>query len=124
MQPEKNRRYLERITIDGAKITYRMDRVSRYSGPVPLSDLTWSSLRFEADPSLQTGEIIELQIFIPGEDKIRVRGHLIWTSRSDETGRNFAVVQLLPFGPGREYNSMNTRDTLKRIINQFKAGSA
>jgi len=124
MTPEKDRRFLERISIDGAKIVYRIENdkrfLRRFSNPVPLSDLTWSSLRFEADPSLAAGELIDLQILIPGEEKINVKGHLIWNSRSDKSDRNYVVVQLLPFGPGRNYNSILTRELLKKIINRFR----
>ncbi len=123
----KDRRFLERISIDGAKISYRMDKETLlfkyFSDPVPLSDLTWNSLRFEADASLPTGNIVDLKIEIPGEEKIRVKGHLIWNSRSQGENRNYVVVQLLPFGPGRNYNSLTTHEALKRIINKFRAGS-
>jgi hypothetical protein len=124
MPPEKDRRFLERISINGAKIVYRLENekrfLRRFSDPVPLSDLTWSSLRFEADSSLAAGELIDLQILIPGEEKISVKGHLIWNSRSDKSERNYVVVQLLPFGPGRNYNPIPTREILKRIINRFR----
>jgi len=128
MEEVKDRRMLERISIDGAKICYRMQDEgslhSRFSAPVPLSDLTWNSIRFEADASLTTGEIVDLQILIPGEKKIRVRGYLIWNSRSDQKEHNYVVVQLLPFGQGTEYNPVTTREALKMIINKFKSKSA
>jgi hypothetical protein len=123
MAEEKERRFLERIKIAGAQVSFRTvsekGLFSRFSDPVPVEDMTWSSVRFSTNHYLKPGENIDLEVSIPGESKIKVKGHLVWTSRKPDDQTNFAVVQLLPFGSGKEYNSMNVRQKLKSLISKY-----
>ena len=127
MAEEKDRRFLERIKIAGARVAFRTSSekglFSRYSEPMPVEDITWNSLRFSTNHFLKSGDPVDLEVLIPGENKIKVKGHLVWTSRKPDDQTNYAVVQLLPFGSGKQYNSLNIRQKLKGLIKKYSNSS-
>lgn len=123
-EEKKERRSMDRVKIDGAMIIYRHGKdpafFNRYSHPMPLEDMTWSSFRFQADKFIRNGEVIDIELKIPGEHKIKVKGQLIWTAAAPDDETQYAVVQLLPFGSGKQYNSMSVREKLKALIEKYK----
>jgi len=125
MEGKKDRRNLERLEIEGAKISLRREKsvnlLERYSEPYLVKDITWSSVRFITNRLLQTGETVEIELLVPGEKKIRVRGHLVWTSTQEKSQEHYAVVQFLPFGNERPYNPIKYKDLLKRVIERHKS---
>jgi len=125
MAEDKERRFEERVKIDGACVCFKCSTekgiFSKYSDPMPIEDMTWSSVRFTTHEYLQTGESFDLEMKIPGENKIKVKGHLIWSAQKPDDETHFAVVQLYPFGSGRDYNSLNIRTKLKNLINKYRS---
>jgi hypothetical protein len=125
MEWRKDRRNLERLEIEGAKISLRREKsvniLERYSEPYPVKDITWSSVRFITNRLLQTGEAVELELIVPGERKIHVRGHLVWTSTEENSHEHYAVVQFLPFGNEKPYNPLKYKEILKKVIERHKA---
>jgi hypothetical protein len=117
------RRSMLRVKIKGAAIFFRfVDEVkviNRFIGPEPLEDLTWSSLRFATDKSIHPGEILDVEITIPGESKVRVRGCVIWMSDVPISGKYYAVIQFLAYGTTKPYNSIKIKDRLKQIIDKY-----
>jgi hypothetical protein len=117
------RRALARVRIKGAEVFYRyaseMRILKRAIGPEPVEDLTWSSIRFATDKSLQIGETLVVEISIPGESKVRVRGYVIWKSDLPIHGRFYAVVQFLAYGSEKPYNSIKVKERLKRIVDKY-----
>jgi hypothetical protein len=124
MEEQRDRRNLERLEIEGAKISLRREKsvniLERYSEPYPVKDLTWSSVRFITNRLLHTGESVEIELSVPGEKKIRVRGHLVWTSARAEGHEHYAVVQFLPFGNEKPYNPIKYKEMLKKVIDRHK----
>jgi hypothetical protein len=120
---KEERRTLERVKIKGAAIFYRfandLKLVKRYLGPEPLEDLTWSSLRFATDKSIQPGEILDVEIAIPGESRLRVRGCVIWISDLPIKEKFYAVVQFLAYGTTKPYNSIKIKERLKQIVDKY-----
>ena len=123
MSEKKDRRYLERLEINGAAISIRREKglslLERFSEPKPVKDITWSSVRFETEKNLKTGEVVELEIIVPGEKKIRVKGHLVWTAKNSSRDTGYAVVQFLPFGAVKPYNPLKCREQLKKLLNKY-----
>ncbi len=123
MAEDKERRFNDRVKINGACVCYRCKNENHSSGgfsePKPLEDMTWSSVRFLTNEQLRTGESIDLEMDIPGESKIKAKGHLIWTAQKPGEELHYAVVQLLPFGSGKEYNPLSLRTRLKNIIKKY-----
>ena len=120
---QQERRALERVRIKGAAIFYRfvndLKVINRFLGPEPLEDLTWGSLRFTTDKLLHPGEIIDVEISIPGENKLRVRGCVIWMSDLPVNQKFYAVVQFLAYGTTKPYNSIKIKDRLKHIVDKY-----
>ena len=125
MADNKERRFNERVKIDGAHICYRCTKekslFGRFSDPTPIEDITWSSVRFVTEEYLKSGEAVDLEMKIPGEKKIRVKGHLIWSKQKPDDETHFTVVQLMPFGSGKQYNSLSIRNKLKNLISKYQA---
>jgi hypothetical protein len=123
MADDKDRRFLDRVKIDGARVAFRASSekglFNRFSDPMPVEDITWSSVRFSTNHFLKTGDTVDLEVLIPGENKIKVKGYLVWTSRKPDDQTNYAVVQLMPFGSGKQYNSLNIRQKLKVLIKKY-----
>lgn len=116
-------RYIERFSISKAQILYRQKQNPRANenctGIVPLIDLTYDSVRFETKDILRVGDIIEFDILIPGEEKIAMKGHVVWISRQKENKHYYIVVQFLPFADRKPYNSFQSRNKLEQIINKY-----
>jgi len=123
VESKEDRRALERVKIKGAAISYRFVNelrvINRYLGPEPLEDLTWSSIRFATDKSLQPGELLDVEISIPGENKLRVRGCVIWISDLPINEKFYAVVQFLAYGSTKPYNSIKIKERLKQIVDKY-----
>jgi hypothetical protein len=125
MEDDKERRSQERVKIKGAQVCYRCAKeknlFSRFSDPMPIEDLTWSSVRFSTREYLKQGESVDLEMRIPGEAKIKVKGHLIWSTQKPNDETHFAVVQLFPFGSGSQYNPLSIRNKLKNLISKYRS---
>lgn len=125
MAEDKERRFEERVRIDGACVCYKCSKekgiFSKYSDPMPIEDMTWSSVRFTTHEYLQTGESFDLEMKIPGENKIKVKGHLIWSAQKPDDETHFAVIQLYPFGSGPHHNALNIRTKLKNLIKKYRS---
>jgi hypothetical protein len=125
MADKKERRFHERVKIEGAQVSYRCTKekslFGRFSHPMPLEDMTWSSVRFVTEEYLKSGEAVDLEMKIPGENKIKVKGQLIWSEQKPDDETNYAVVQLMPFGSGKQYNPLNIRNKLKYLITKYRS---
>ena len=81
---------------------------------MPLNDLTLSSACFKIKHPLKLGEYIELEIIVPNKEIISVKGIV---SRLEIP--TYAVAQFFAFGTDERYNSMNSYDQLKKIMNEY-----
>ena len=123
MELKKDRRYLDRFEIPGAKVIYKQREgfhgAKAVSAQTPLIDLTYISCRFEVNHTLQPGAIVELQILISGKRKIKVVGYIVWVSDAQSGRPSMAVVQFFPFGTDKRYNSLHSLKQLKKLSAQY-----
>ena len=105
------RRHFERLYILGAKVLYK--RKNGQAALMPINDLTLSSVSFRMKHPLKLGEHIELDIIVPDKEVINVKG--IVTRLEIPT---YAVAQFFAFGTDERYNSMDSYDQLKKIMNE------
>ena len=123
MEPKKDRRYLDRFKIPGAKVIYKQREgfhgAKSVSGRTALIDLTYISCRFEVNHILQPGAIVELQILVSGRRKIKVVGYIVWVSDENMGKPSVAVVQFYPFGTDSRYNSLHSLKQLKELSAQY-----
>ena len=111
------RRHLDRFNIPGAEIIYKLPDGT--SSRVKLVDATRSGVRFEINNPVIIGEIIELEIIVPQNDNIFIKGHVVWTSKPDSENPAYAVVQFLVFGSDERYNSMQSYEQLKELSEEY-----
>lgn len=116
-------RYLERFSIPEAQVFYRQQQKFRKidicSGTAPIMDLTYDSIRFETRDILRIGDMIAIDILIPHEEKISLKGYVIWISRQKENKHYYIVVQFLPFSGKKPSNSFQSRKKLEQIIHKY-----
>ena len=112
------RRNLDRFKITGAKVSYISSDGS--SNLVSLVDISKSSVRFEFNGDLETGDPLELEIDIPSKEKIKVKGHIVMISKADLKNSGYIVVQFMPFGSDERYNSTHSYNQLKEIIKEYQ----
>jgi hypothetical protein len=117
----KERRHLERFEVPGAQILYKSGKAfnifERYSGPVPLKDITKNGACILIDQQVERGTLVNIEIRIPGQEKIKVKGHVVWNSYPKDP--SYAGVQFLPYGEGKKYNSFNCRQQLEYLTEQY-----
>jgi len=124
MDDVKERRHLERISIPGAQTLYKVEKkftlLNRYTGPTTLKDITKHGACIEIRDDLSPGSRLSLEIIVPGEEKISVRGQIVWANQDQSRGSGFAGVQFWPYGEGKRYNSFKTRETLERLTRHYQ----
>ena len=88
----------------------------QFSEPFTLNNLTKSGVSFKTSKQISQGDQVRLKINIPGCQRIKIKGKVVWVSNVKQ--REWAVgVQFLPFGTMKQYNSFTSREKLKRLIN-------
>jgi hypothetical protein len=120
-ESKKERRHLERFEVPGAQILFKPGKkfrlFERFTGPLPLKDITKNGARIIIDQPLERGTLINIEIRIPGQGKIKVKGHVVWNSYPNDPLQ--AGVQFLPYGEGKQYNSFSIRQQLEHLTEQY-----
>ena len=110
-----DRRSSYRFKIPESHVSYKLS--SGGSAKTSLIDMTKSSVRFEIHHKVNRGELVELTLSVPNREKIYVKGHIVWASNSKSPF--YAVVQLLPFGTDKRYNSLQCLAQLKGLEQEY-----
>ena len=105
------RRHSDRFEVPGAMVQYQMN--GEIKNQMPLKDITNGGIRFNISHHLQKGDFIELEIEIPENEKITVKGNVVWATNVD------AAVQFLPFGTDERYNSFESYQQIKNLMNEY-----
>jgi hypothetical protein len=123
MTKDDERRYVERIFINGALVIFKelkkINFFHKYSPPHRLVNLNKSGLSFEADHKISPGLLMFFKIIIPGERKICLKGRTAWIAAKQKMVNYLAGIQFLPFGKGKQYNSFLSHDKLQRLITKY-----
>ncbi len=123
MSDPKDRRFYERISISGAEVFYRKRRrlywFNGYNGPVTLKDITKSGICFELVKLLDRGVPLTINVAVPGEEVLSVKGNIVWASYNNFEKRAYAGIRFNLFGKGRQHNSFRTYERLEHITRQF-----
>ena len=110
-----DRRSSYRFKIPESQVSYKL--IGGGSARTALMDMTKSSVRFEIRHRVDTGEMVEITLSVPNKEKISARGHVVWVSNSKPPF--YAVVQLLPFGTDKRYNSLQCLEKLKELEQEY-----
>ena len=126
MNKPKDRRFSQRFHFDEGKVYCQEQSTLRLfkqvSEPFDLDNLTKSGIGFITSKSISAGDTVNLKIEIPGRQKIRLKGRVVWVN--DRDTNDYSVgVQFLPFGTLKGYNTFNAREKLERLIGESRHSS-
>ena len=98
------RRHSDRFEIPGARVNYRVNDGEELQ--MPLKNITHGGICFEIKHPLEMGELVTMDIKLPGNNKIFLKG----------TTEIAAAVQFLPFGTDERYNSFISYQQIKEVL--------
>ena len=104
------RRHSDRFEIPGARVNYCLQNGAR--AQMPLKNITHGGICFGVDHPLEKGDLVEVDIKLPGNAEIYVKGNVVWASKFD------AAVQFLPFGTDERYNSFASYQKIKAVLTE------
>ena len=117
------RRELERFHIPDALVSYAIEKTfgtdEKIVGKGKIKDLTTRGVRFEISEEIIPGALAEIEIQVPGSDKIRLHGYVIWTSLHEQDELFYAVVQFHPFGMQKGFNTINDHKKLELLTEKY-----
>ncbi|MFC2088953.1 PilZ domain-containing protein, partial [Calditrichota bacterium] len=103
MADKQERRALNRFNVPGSMVLYKKDEgmkiFQRYSVMSEIKDLSKSGVGLQIKNGIKKGERLQLQIVLPGEEKIDVKGRVRWKIPEDNKYNNIGI-QFEPFGRG------------------------
>jgi hypothetical protein len=121
MERKRERRHLERFEVPGAKVLYKQGKgfhlFERYTGPLPLKDITKNGACIAVDGPVEKGTLLKIEVQLPNQQKFRIKGHVVWTSYPKAPSH--AGVQFLPYGQGKKYNSFDSHELLERLTQEY-----
>ena len=124
MVEERDRRFSERYHFDDAKVYCQENSTfglfKQFSEPFTLENLTKSGISFKTTQPVSRGDLVQLKIDIPGRQKIKIKGKVVWVAGNQQEQQSVGV-QFLPFGTMKQYNSFNSREKLEKLINPLLA---
>ena len=120
MSENKDRRYIDRIMIPGAKVYYKKSSgftyLKRYHGPLFLADITKSTISVPEKLSLHIKTGLDLKIVIPENQVLSMKGIISGFENDINSQSVKTVIQFNPFGHGKQYNSFRSKKKLDRFL--------
>jgi hypothetical protein len=110
-----DRRSAYRFKVPDSQVSYKL--LGGGSARTSLMDMTKSSVRFEIRHRVDPGELVEVILSVPNKERISAKGHIVWVSNSKPPF--YAVVQLLPFGTDKRYNTLQCLEQLKELEQEY-----
>jgi len=104
------RRHSDRFEIPGARVNYCLK--DGIEVQMPLRNITHGGICFGIEQPLEKGELVEIDIKLPGNAEIYVKGNVVWASKMA------AAVQFLPFGTDERYNSFASYQKIKEVLTE------
>ncbi len=122
MAEQKDRRSLDRFEIPGTNVickkTEGFKLFPRYSNDSTLENLSKSGVCLKLKNGINIGDMLKLELDIPGESNLQLRGHVRW--KSQKLGDfNKIGIQFEPFGRGKKFNPLSSLDKLREIQQQY-----
>jgi PilZ domain len=105
------RRHSDRFEIPGARVNYYLK--DGKEGQMPLRNITHGGICFGIEDPLEKGDLVEVNIKLPGQCEIFVKGNVVWASKMA------AAVQFLPFGTDERYNSFTSYQKIKEVLTEY-----
>ncbi len=119
MDQEKERRYIDRIVLPETIVYFRRDGkinfIKPFQGPIRLIDISKSAARLADEMPFGTNTVLELKIIVPGYPAIYLKGRI---REIDHLTHN-SIIQILPFGIGRAYNSFHVKARFDLLLSRI-----
>ena len=123
MSESKERRYIDRIMIPGAKVYYKKSSgftyFKRYRGPFYLIDITKSTISVPEKLSLHIKTGLDLKIVIPENQIISMKGIISGFETDINSQSVKTIIQFNPYGHGKKYNSFRSKKKLDRFLTDY-----
>ena len=123
MAENKERRYIDRVMIPGAKVYYKKSvgfaLFKRYRGPLFLADITKSNISVPDKLSLHIKTCLDLKIVIPENQVLSMKGIISGFENDINSQSVKTVIQFNPFGHGKQYNSFRSKKKLDRFLASY-----
>ena len=104
------RRHSDRFEIPGARVNYSLQNGKK--AQMPLRNITHGGICFGVEHHLEKCDLVEIDIKLPGNSEIYVKGNVVCASKFD------AAVQFLPFGTDERYNSFSDYQKIKEVLTE------
>ncbi len=118
---DKDRRALRRFEIPDTNVICKKEEglklFNRYSNVSILENLSKCGVCLKLKDGINIGDKLKLQMNIPGEDNLEVKGHVRWKSHK-EGEFNRIGIQFEPFGKGKYLNPLSSLEKLREIQQQ------
>jgi hypothetical protein len=119
----KDRRYIDRLMIPGAKVYYkkstRFTFFNRYHGPLHLADITKSTVSIPEKLEMPSKTDLELKIIFPEENLLNMKGIISGFEPDPQGHWTKTIIQFNPYGHGKKYNSFRSKKRLDRVLNYY-----
>jgi hypothetical protein len=112
-----DRRKNERYRIPGAQIVYKLK--NGHISLVPLVDLTRSSAKFQTRHPIQLGTSVDMELLIPEDVNIILRGKVIRLSDPSNEKISTAIAKFMPFRRQEKYNSLYSYNLLNKLVKEY-----
>ena len=116
MENNKERRYIDRVELPLAQIYYRpLDRYTvfrNYHGPLDLADISKSAMRIYGKLVEDKNIAVEIKLVVPGFSRICMKCRIMGFDERNTC----TIVQFLPFGIGRNYNTFRAKEKLEQLV--------
>ena len=123
MSEAKDQRATDRVKIPGGSVLYRKRNkfglFDRFSKPMELFNITKSGVCFKSDKLFHRGEVLLIEIIIPGEQSLRLLGVVKWIENPFSNHHTLIGAQFSAFGKGRDYNPIKSLERLRFIQEKF-----
>jgi hypothetical protein len=118
------KRQCVRFEIPNAKVAIKklgiFGLLSGFSGPLELVNLSKGGVGFESFSVLKMDQKILVQLHVPGEPMLQLRGSVRWQAASHGPNKlKMTGVQFLPFGGSRRTNPREALVVLNRLEDKY-----
>ena len=105
-------------TVKIGKITSHLS-YKPFSKSYPILNVCISGVNILCTKALNTGEDIYLELNAPGENAIRLRSKVVWTSPVPLSKDILTGLKIYPFGEGKDFNPPEALSVLRRLYARY-----
>jgi len=120
MDDQNDRHYQAKMPSPGGKVYYRktgnLSFLRPYQGPLGLDGLSKSTVSVSGRLPYGQKTCLDLKIFLSQKQVVRLKGNIAGTEHVVDEQLGKSIIQLLPFGFGRNYNSFKAKDILDEFL--------